>query len=83
MPSDLGLIRPAQDRVAGKFSPIVAYDHLGLAAQRDQEIEFTRNPATGERGIGDRSQALPSAVIEDRQDTKASAAGQLIGDEIQ
>jgi hypothetical protein len=31
VPSDPGLIRPAQDRVAGKFSPIVTYDHLGLA----------------------------------------------------
>lgn len=42
--SDPSLIRSTQDGVAGKFSPINADDHLGLASQRYHALEQTRNP---------------------------------------
>jgi len=42
----------AQDGVAGQFGPVVTDEYPELATHGDQAIEFTRNPATGERGVG-------------------------------
>jgi len=41
VPANLSLIGPSQYGVAGTFSPIIAYDHLGLASRYYQAIEFS------------------------------------------
>lgn len=51
-PLDPGPVGPAQDRIAGELSAVVADDHSRLAARRDQPIEFGCHPQARERGVG-------------------------------
>ena len=44
VPLDLGLISPAQDRIAGQLRAIVTDHHLGLAALHHQPGQFSGYP---------------------------------------
>lgn len=67
VPFYLGPIRPLQDRVAGKLAAIVADNHLRLAALLDDPVQFTSDAQTGKGCVGDKAQAFPGAIIDDRQ----------------
>ena len=82
MPDDPVVLRPGEHGVRGELGPIVRDDHAGLAAPFDQRRQFARHAPAGDRGVGDRRQALPRHVIDDIQDAKSSAAGKLVMDEI-
>ena len=45
-------------------------------------MEFACDPAAGQRDIGDRCQALSGAVVVDSENAEASAADELVGDEV-
>ncbi|OKL45447.1 hypothetical protein A3843_03760 [Pseudovibrio exalbescens] len=63
---DFNPVRPLQDRVAGEFAPVFTDDHLRLATLLDDPIQLTSNPKARERCIGDKAQAFPGAIIDDR-----------------
>src|SRR6266478_10033295 len=48
VPFDTVVLLPAQDRVRGQLSAVVAHDHAGIAAQFGNAIEFTHDTQTGE-----------------------------------
>src|SRR5947208_9810345 len=64
MPTDTGLIRPAQDGVRGQFGAGVADDRVWLLpSPANDVIEFSRNAPAGDRGVGDQCQAFSGAVV--------------------
>jgi hypothetical protein len=83
MPDDLVVPRPAEHDVRGELGSVVRDDHAGSAALLDQRRQFARHAPAGDRGVGDRRQALPRHVIHDVQDPEAATAGELVVDEIQ
>jgi hypothetical protein len=44
VPAELGLLGPAQDRIAGQLRAVVADNRPGPAAGADQQIKLTREP---------------------------------------
>ena len=42
---------------------VIGDDQIGFAAPRDDRVEFSRHPATRERGVGDRRQAFLDDVV--------------------
>ena len=74
VPRDANLGGLGQDDIAGQLCAVVADDRLGLAADGDQAVELTRNPAAGERDIGHRCQARSGAVIIDVRIRRGSSA---------
>ena len=83
VPADLGLVGPTENGIAGQLRAVVADDSLGPAAGADQKIKLPRDPLAGQRGIRHCSQTLARAVVENRQNAKAPATGQLIGNEVE
>jgi hypothetical protein len=83
MPADL--VWSTQLRMALLVSsvPLSLTIRFGPATRGDQKIELTGDPLAGERGIGHGSQTLAGAVVENSQDAKAPATGQLIGNEVE
>ena len=83
MPHDPIVLRPGEHGVRGEFGPIVRDDHVGLAAPLDQDSQFAGHAPPRDRRVGDRRQAFPRHIIDDVQNAKSSAAGELVVDEIQ
>jgi hypothetical protein len=44
VPSDLVVIGPSQDRIAGQFGAVVADDRRRLGARSQEPVEFACNP---------------------------------------
>jgi hypothetical protein len=83
MPFDVALLRPAQDLHAGEFRPIVADDHMRLAALADQGCQFARYPCTGQRCVGCQRKAPPAIVFDHGQDAEPAPVNKAVGDEVQ
>ena len=83
MPDDPVVLRPGEHGVRSELGPVVRNDHAGLAAPLDQRGQFARHAPAGDRGVGDRRQAFPRHVVDDVEDAKPSAAGELVVDKIQ
>jgi hypothetical protein len=62
---------------------VVGDDHAGFAAPFEERRQFASDPTAGDRGVGDRRQALARHIINDIENTETSAAGELVVDEIQ
>ena len=78
----LVLARPGEHGVRGELGAVIGDDHAGLAAPGDKRRELARDAPARDRGVGDRRQALLGDVVEDVQDAKAPAAGELVVDEV-
>ena len=83
MPFDIALLLPSEDSVRGELSAVVADDHTGAASGFDDAIELSQDPQAGERGIHHESQAFPGEVIDEREDTEATAAHHRIHDGVE
>lgn len=81
--ADLGLISPTRDRIARQFCSVIADNSFRSAVHSSQRIEFKCDPAAGEWDLGDGRQILSREVVEDCQDAKAPAAGDLVRGEVQ
>lgn len=65
VPVDPGALTPAEDRHRGQLRPLVVDDHLRLAAEDDQSIEFAGDAVAGDGGVGDEPKAFPAEVVDD------------------
>src|SRR6185437_6184080 len=77
------LFAPAQDRVRGELGAVVRHDHPRLASRSDERREFPGDPIAGDRGVGDRREALPRHVVDNIENAEAAAAGELIVDKVE
>src|SRR6056297_1290328 len=71
---------PEEHRLTGQLGAVVADD-----GSRQRAIEFGEepgHPGPGDRGIDELTDALATEVIDDIQDSEASAVSQLVGHEI-
>jgi hypothetical protein len=69
--------------VRGQLGPIVTHDRLGLAALIEEPVELASDPDAGDRGVGDKRQALARAIVDHDEDTQAAAIDELIGSEVE
>ena len=83
MPDDSVVLRPGEHSVRGELGPIVRDDHAWLAAPFDQRRQLARHALAGDRGVGDRRQALSCHVVDDVEDPKSPTTGELVVNEIQ
>ena len=83
MPDDIVVVGPGEHGVRSELSSVVGDDHAGLATRFDQRRQFARHTQAGDPGVGDRRQAFPRHVVDDVEDPKSPAAGELVVDEIQ
>lgn len=83
VPLDLVILRPGKDGIRGQFGPVVGDNHAWLAPSLDKRRQFSRDTATRDRCVRDRRQAFARHVFDHIEHAEASAAGELIVDEIQ
>ena len=60
-------------------SAVVRDDHHGPIANYNEGIEFAHDPKSGQRGIGNQSQALSREVVGNCQEVEAAAVNHRIG----
>ena len=82
MPSDPTALSPSQHSVGGELGSVIGDDQIGFAAPRDDRVEFSRHPATRERGVGDRRQAFLGHVVDHVEDAEAPTVRELVVDEV-
>jgi len=61
----------------------VGIDHAQLAAPLDDHRQFPSHPPSGDRHVGDRTQALLGDIIDDVEVAEAPGIGKLVVDELQ
>src|SRR5690606_4027738 len=82
VPVDLVLRRPGEDGVRRELRPVVGNNHAGLAAPPDQFAQLTRDASPRDRRVRNGRQAFPRHVVDDVENPKTSAAGELVMDEV-
>ena len=83
VPANSGILAPSQYCMRRHFRSVVRDDHIGLAAQTDQVIQFTRHPRAGQRSIHGSYQCLTGAVIYNEQHAELLPVFESVGDKIQ
>ena len=76
VPSDAAFLLPAQDGVRSELGAVVADDHQGLSAGRDDGVELARHPSAGDRRVDDQRQAFAGEVVDNNEHPEAAAIGQ-------
>jgi hypothetical protein len=82
VPVQASPVGPRQNGARGELRTIVADDRRRHAATGNQKVEFARDPHAGDRGVGNRRQALAGEVVDHHQDAQAPG-GQAIRDEVE
>ena len=83
MPIDLALLSPGEHGAGGELRSVVGHDEAGFSTTLDQIRQLARHAPIRNRGVRDCRQALARHVVDDVQDTKPPAAGELIVDEVE
>jgi hypothetical protein len=52
VPSDLMIVSPSQEGIAGQLGAVVAHDRLGLATLAEEPIELAGHPDARDAGSG-------------------------------
>lgn len=83
VPLNTHLGAPGQNSIGREFCSVVGDDHSRLAAVRDDAREFAGDTRAGDRHIGNRTEAFPGHIVDNVEDAKAPAIGQLIVNKVQ
>ena len=77
------LVRPALQRQARELGSVVGDQARRFAAQRDDEVEHTRDPRAGQRGVGLDPQALAGVVILHGEQAQRTTADHAVMHEVE
>jgi len=83
VPLDMGLLRPAQNRYAGKSRSIIANDGQWCSPQADECAKFAGHTSARARGVGDKAETPAGKIVDGRKEAEVSAVGQCVAQEVE